>query len=207
MKIKILALVLARGKSRRLLKKNLKKIGNKTLVELAILSGQNIKEIVDILVSTDNKKIFKIAKKAGALVPWLRPKNLSKNTSTSAESAIHALDWYEKSVSSVDALLLLQPTSPFRKKKTIINAIRLFKKNRSKQIVSTFYTKKKIFLKKELINGVIYLTPVATLKKYKTFYHKKFIPFMMRSKKEATDINTIEDLKIARKFYNKKFLA
>ena len=81
------------------------------------------------------------------------------------------------------------------------------KKNRSKQIVTTFYTKKKFFLKKELINGVIYLTPVATLKKYKTFYYKKFIPFMMRSKKEAIDINTIEDLKIARKFYNKKFLA
>ena len=59
MRLKILALVLARGKSKRLPKKNLKKVGKKTLVELAVSSGKNIKEIIDVLVSTDDKEIFK----------------------------------------------------------------------------------------------------------------------------------------------------
>ena len=200
MRLKILALVLARGKSKRLPKKNLKKVGKKTLVELAISSGKNIKEIIDVLVSTDDKEIFKLSKKAGALVPWLRPKKLSMDNTTSADSALHALNWYEKFVTKVDGLLLLQPTSPFRRKKTIRDTIALFKKYMPRQVVSVSYTKKK----GNFVNGVVYLTSPIKLRRHKTFYHKDFLPLLLKSKKECLDINTIENLKLARKLhYNK----
>lgn len=200
MKLKILALILARKKSKRLPKKNLKKIGKKTLVELAILSGKNIKEVVDILVSTDDKRIFKIAKKAGALVPWLRPRELSRDDSSSANAALHALNWYEKCIGKIDGLLLLQPTSPFRTQRTTINAIKLFKKNPSKQVVSISYAKKGVINKRKLINGVIYLTSPEKLRKHKTFSYNDFLPLPIKSKKECIDIDTIEDLKLARNF-------
>ena len=92
-----------------------------------------------------------------------------------------------------------------RKKSTIQRAIRLLKKNPNRQIVSIFYTKKN-FLKKKLINGVIYLTPVKQLKKYKTFYHNSFLPLLMKSKKESIDIDTMKDLMRARNYYNKNLL-
>ena len=57
MRLKILALILARKNSKRLPGKNLRKIGNKTLVEWSIDVVKNIKEIIHIFVSTDDKKI------------------------------------------------------------------------------------------------------------------------------------------------------
>ena len=63
MKKKILALILARKNSKRLPGKNLRKIGNKSLIEWSINSIKNIDGIIDILVSSDDKKIIDIAKK------------------------------------------------------------------------------------------------------------------------------------------------
>ena len=95
---KILALITARKNSKRLPKKNLKKIGNKTLVEWSISSVENIREIVDIFVTTDDLNILKISKKNGAISPWLRPKRLSKDNTSSEDTVMHALKWYEKKV-------------------------------------------------------------------------------------------------------------
>ena len=63
MKKKILALILARKNSKRIPGKNLRKIGKKTLVEWSIDSVKGINDIIDILVSSDDKTIVKIAKK------------------------------------------------------------------------------------------------------------------------------------------------
>ena len=97
-------------------------------------------------------------------------------------------------------IVLLQPTSPFRTQRTTINAIKLFKKNPSKQVVGISYTKKKGINKKKLINGVIYLTSPGKLRRYKTFSYNDFLPLPIKSKKECIDIDTFEDLKLARSF-------
>ena len=76
--------------------------------------AKNIPEICDILVSTDDPQIAQIAKDAGALVPWLRPPELGTDAARSVDVALHALEWYEGERGSVDGLLFLQPTSPFR---------------------------------------------------------------------------------------------
>jgi CMP-N-acetylneuraminic acid synthetase len=51
---------------------------------------------------------------------------VSTDKASSVDSVIHALDWYENSYGKVDGLLLLQPTSPFRRKKSKIKGIKLF---------------------------------------------------------------------------------
>ena len=158
---KILALITARKNSKRLPKKNLKKIGNKTLVEWSISSVENIREIVDIFVTTDDLNILKISKKNGAISPWLRPKRLSKDNTSSEDTVMHALKWYEKKVCKPDGLLLLQPTTPFRSKANIKKAIKFFKKNKSKPIiaVSKIINEKKFL--KPLVNGSFYLSSLA----------------------------------------------
>ena len=124
--MKILALIPARGGSKRLPRKNIRTLGGKPLVVWSIDVAKDIPEICDILVSTDDPAIAAVCTDAGALVPWLRPAELATDTASSANVALHALNWYETANGAVDGLLLLQPTSPFRSKGTLLKGIDLF---------------------------------------------------------------------------------
>jgi CMP-N,N'-diacetyllegionaminic acid synthase len=202
MQKKILALVLARKGSIRLKNKNILKLNGKHLVEWTFeqLSKKSIKKIfVDILVSTDTKKILSLSRKYKLLSPWLRPKSLSNKTSSSAESALHALNWYESNKEKVDGLFLFQPTSPFRNDKKIILAIKIFSKT-NKQVVSVC-SKQLHKFNKNSINGSMYLTPTNILKRYKTFSKSGFVPLKMSSKLENIDIDTKEDFVRAKKLF------
>jgi CMP-N,N'-diacetyllegionaminic acid synthase len=202
MKKKILALVLARRGSTRLKNKNMLKLNNKHLIEWTFeqLSKKSIKKIfVNILVSTDSKKILNLSKKYKLLSPWLRPKSLSKKSSLSEESALHALNWYENNIEKVDGLFLFQPTSPFRNDKKIISAIKIFSKT-NKQVVSVC-SKQVHKFNKNSINGSMYLTPTNILKKYNTFSKSGFVPLKMSSKLENIDIDTKEDFERAKKLF------
>ena len=79
-KLKILGIIPARGGSKEIKRKNLLKIGGKTLVELAIKSAKKSKLLTRIILSSEDKEILKIAKKAGVEIPFIRPKNLLKIT-------------------------------------------------------------------------------------------------------------------------------
>lgn len=127
--MRILALITARGGSKRLLGKNIRILGGKPLVVWSIDVARGIPEICDILISTDDPSIADVCSDAGAYVPWLRPSVLATDTASSVDVALHALNWYEAEKGSVDGLLLLQPTSPFRTKNSVHRGIELFSKN------------------------------------------------------------------------------
>ncbi|NDB69694.1 MAG: acylneuraminate cytidylyltransferase family protein, partial [Methylocystaceae bacterium] len=93
--MKILALVTARGGSKRLPGKNLRKLDGIPLIVWSINIAKGVDTICDILVSTDSPSIANVARDAGALVPWLRPAELATDTATSVDVSLHALDWYE----------------------------------------------------------------------------------------------------------------
>jgi CMP-N-acetylneuraminic acid synthetase len=124
--MKILALVPARGGSKRLPGKNIKLLAGKPLIAWTLEAARASKACVDVLVSTDDEKIASVAREYGALVPWLRPAELATDTSTSVDTALHALSSYEDAHGAVDGLLLLQPTSPLRTEKSIKSAVELF---------------------------------------------------------------------------------
>ena len=132
--MKILALVTARGGSVRLPGKNIRLLGGKPLIYWSIETAQGIPEIIEILVSTDDESIAEASRETGALVPWLRPRELATNEASSVDVALHALNWYEAERTVVDGLLLLQPTSPFRSRNTVLNGISLFEKIGNKPI-------------------------------------------------------------------------
>jgi CMP-N-acetylneuraminic acid synthetase len=226
--MRILALILARGGSKRLKNKNLRKIKGKSLVSIAISFAKKLNYIENILVSTDSKKILKEAKKNKVLTPWLRPKFLSRDSSSVVDSGIHALNWYERKFNKIDGVLLLQPTSPIRILKTFHKGIKFFIKNKSNPVVGvSIYNKKlidfvkvnknkakAIFKKKNIksfsekqvfkINGSFYLISPKMLRDNKSFICKRFTPLIMKSFEESIDIDDKRDLKLANFFFKTK---
>ena len=96
MKSNILAITLARGGSKAVKNKNIKKINGKPLIFYTISEAKKSKYINDYIVSTDSIKIAKIAKKFGALTPFLRPKKFSTDKASSVDALIHATKFMEK---------------------------------------------------------------------------------------------------------------
>ncbi len=123
---RLLAIIPARGGSKRLPGKNVRPLGGRPLIVWSIERSLSTGLFQDVLVSTDDEVIATTARAAGALVPWLRPAELATDTASSIDVLQHALTWYEKVCGRVDALVLLQPTSPFRRPGTLENAVRLF---------------------------------------------------------------------------------
>jgi CMP-N-acetylneuraminic acid synthetase len=221
--MRILALIPARGGSKRLPRKNIRFLGGKPLINWSIESILEVSGICEILVSTDDSEIAEIAKQAGASVPWLRPTNLSTDIATSVDVALHALDWYETHYEKVDGLLLLQPTSPFRSRKLIELGIDLFSapnflpvvgvtpaknqntwvlRNEEKYISPFPYedrlnTVKPNIVPTYLINGSFYLISPTDLRKNLSFVPSKTLPLIINSPIESLDIDTELDFKIA----------
>ena len=221
--MKILALILARGGSKRLPNKNILLLGEKPLINWSIDSAKFVSEICEIMVSTDSNQIKEVAKEAGAFVPWLRPDKLSSDESSSEDAAIHALDWYETNHGKVDGLLLLQPTSPFRTPTLIKEGIKLYSNFNLNTVIGvspthehpnwTFKLKEgaltPLFDKNGLnmrsqdlepafiVNGSFYLISPKNLRKNKSFFIEPLTPLIINSKIESIDIDTEEDLHYA----------
>lgn len=124
--MKFLALIPARGGSKRLPGKNIRPLGGRPLIAWTIDLARQLGDSVDVLVSTDDRDIAAVASDCGAPVPWLRPPELATDTATSVDVAVHALDRYEALNGRADGLILLQPTSPFRRISTVRRGMELF---------------------------------------------------------------------------------
>jgi CMP-N,N'-diacetyllegionaminic acid synthase len=221
--MRILALITARGGSKRLPGKNIRLLGGKPLIVWSIDVAKGIPEICDILVSTDDPDIVKICKAAGAYVPWLRPSELASDEANSVDVALHALDWYEAEKGQVDGLLLLQPTSPFRTQDIVKRGIALFGQHDYQSVlgVSPTHAHPMWMLKMEgdylvpfmqnhgldtrsqdlppayVVNGSFYLITPTELRTCRSFVSSKTIPLVIKSPQEAIDIDTEWDLKMA----------
>lgn len=109
---RVLALIPARGGSRRLPGKNVRPFHGRPLIAWTIGAALASAHVDQVVVSTDDEVIARAAREAGAEVPFLRPAALAGDTAGSVDVAIHALD--ALGGDPVDLLVLLQPTSPLR---------------------------------------------------------------------------------------------
>ena len=132
--MKLLAIIPARGGSKGIKYKNLKKVGNDSLLKRAIKSVINL---MDVVVSTDNYLIEKEALQLGAKVPFVRPKRLAGDKSNTIDVVIHAVLKYEKLINKkFDYIFLIEPTSPFRKEKHIKKVIQKLETNKFQTVIS-----------------------------------------------------------------------
>ena len=87
----ILALIPARGGSKGIVRKNIKLLSGKPLINWTIETANKTKFIDKLIVSTDDLEISQIAKKAGAEVPFIRPDEISRDDTPGIEPALHAI--------------------------------------------------------------------------------------------------------------------
>lgn len=121
----ILALIPARGGSKRVPGKNIRPLGGKPLIAWTIETARAVSCIDEVLVSTDDSQIAQVARDCGASVPWLRPARLATDTASSIDVIEHALAQRKRDGKTFDVLLLLQPTSPFRLARHVEQILRM----------------------------------------------------------------------------------
>ncbi len=207
----ILAIITARKGSKRLKKKNIKILGKKPLINWTIDFAKNINLFDDILVTTDDVEIINIAKKKNIIAPWIRPKKLSTDKASSYSAVIHALRWYEKNKKKIDCICLLQPTSPFRSKKNLNDAFKIFKQTK-KSVISVMKKKVKNPLSKKkyenkqfnifMPSGNFFLISPKELKVFKNFINHNNYLYLISNPKENIDINDLSDWKLAKSYIN-----
>ena len=121
---RVLGIVPARGGSKGIKNKNIVNLNGKPLISYTIEVALNAKTLTDVIVSTDSPVIQRMAIALGAEAPFLRPKELATDTAESYGVVLHALEYIEKHNGvEYDAIVLLQPTTPFRETKLIDKAV------------------------------------------------------------------------------------
>lgn len=225
--MEILGFIPARGGSKRIPKKNIKLLAGKPLIAYTIEAAKKSKHINRILVSTNSKEIASAAKQYDAEVPFLRPASISRSDSTEMAFFEHALDWFSKNENyEPDLIVLLYPTSPFRKPESIDKAIEEMLRHpeadslRSIKLCSEHPYKMWViekaylrpFVKEEdsnihtfsyhllptvyIQNASIYITKSSTIRNKKSPTGDKIIPFIM-DEIESIDINNPLDFQFA----------
>lgn len=120
----IVAIILARGGSKGLPKKNILPINGKPLIVYSIEAAKKSKYVNRVVVSTDDQEIANIALANNAEVPFLRPKNLADDTATSEVVLKHAVEWLRDHENyKVDIVVYLQTTDLFRSKDMIDDCV------------------------------------------------------------------------------------
>lgn len=127
----VIAIIPARGGSKGIVGKNIKLLNGLPLIGWTIKAAKEAKKINRIIISTDDGKIAEVSKELGAEVPFLRPKELAGDKTPMAPVILHMLNWLRNEEKNIEAIVLLQPTSPLRTAKHIDEAVGLFQEKKT----------------------------------------------------------------------------
>ena len=219
--MKYLAVITARGGSKGIPGKNTKPLNGKPLILYTVEAARKVFQDQYIYVSTDSQEIKNTVESSGLEVPFLRPAELANDTTSSEDVLKHAIKEAVKKGLLFDAVVLLQPTSPFRNEEHIQSAITEFEKHPDSLLLSVtearenpYYTlmeeDKDGFLQKSKqlnftrrqdcpsvwnVNGAIYIFPKNEFMKggFDTLSKRKFVMNALA----AIDIDSSSDWTIA----------
>lgn len=222
----MIAIIPARGGSKGLTGKNIKRLNGIPLIAYTIRAAFDAPCIDKVIVTTDDEKIAMTARKYGAEVPFIRPKYLASDSASAVDVYIHAVEYminvYGK---EIEHFMVLLPTVPLRTSRHIEEAYQKFIGCRAKTLISvknadippSWYlyrnSEDRIFncgfgLERGFVsnrqmdqgyyvpNGAIYILDYKLLKEERTYYCDNTVPYVM-SREESTDIDTIDDFKYA----------
>lgn len=113
LKKKAIAIITARGGSKRIPKKNIKEFCGRPIIAYSIDAALESKIFDEVMVSTDSQEIAEIAKKYGAEVPFYRSAETSNDTATTADVLLEVLDTYKKMGQEFSYMCCIYPTAPF----------------------------------------------------------------------------------------------
>jgi len=219
-----LAIIPARGGSKRLPRKNLLSLAGKPLISHSIAAATQSNYVDEVMVSTEDREIAETAQKYGANVPFLRPAHLALDTSATFDVVEHALSVYARDLNkNFDYVLLLQPTSPLRTAQHIDEAIEQLIDKEQDAVVSVCPMEHsplwsntlppdlsmRNFLRPEVvgkrsqdlpvyyrINGSIYLCRCTKLLEQRSFFLSDRIMAYIMEKEASVDIDEMIDFKL-----------
>jgi len=128
----------ARGGSKGVPKKNLRKLGGKPLIAHTITKALKSGVFSHVIVSTEDDKIASISRKFGAEVPFRRPRELSTDTATMEDVLVHGLKKLYSLGYNFDTFVLLDATAPFIRIKDIKGSINLLKKKKCDAVFGVY---------------------------------------------------------------------
>lgn len=219
-----LAIIPARGGSKRLPRKNVLDLAGKPLVAWSIEAGLNSKYIDKVIVTSDDDEMLRISEKFGVgLIK--RPEELANDTATTFDAIKHTIENLER----YEFIVLLQPTSPLRNEKHINEAIELLHVKNADAIISvckvehsplwcntlpedrsmSYFIQDEIKSKRSQdlgeyyrLNGAIYICRTEKLLSEKTFFIKDNIYAYEMDGKSSIDIDEELDLRFAKLLIN-----
>tara|TARA_E500000178_G_scaffold342217_1_gene387115 strand:- start:426 stop:1106 length:681 start_codon:yes stop_codon:yes gene_type:complete len=220
-----IAIIPARGGSKRIKNKNLKNFFGKPLISYSILAAKKSKLFKRIIVSTDDKKIKKISEKYGAEVPFLRPKNISGDKTKAQDVFIHAIRYLERKKVKFNYVCGIYPTAPLLQIKDLIQGFKKVKKwnyvfsacKHEKSVIRSFIlnkNKKINFIKPNFINKNTQELPDSFYDAGQFYWADKKSwlnqnMYLLKGslvevdKKFVQDVDYIHDLKILKKKFKK----
>ncbi len=227
----ILFFIPARGGSKGLLKKNLRKCGGRCLIDWTLSAAKLTSYAGYIFVSTDCFEIAEHARNQGAQVPFLRPAELAGDDSKLSSAIFHAVEEFKNQGINFDLVVVLQPTSPLRNFLHIDESIELYCKNRSSNmdtLISVYQIDRKyLWMMQErggyinfinqsinidnprrqeleqafLPNGAIFILDASNIQNW--VYGNRTIPYLMDAI-HSIDIDSEDDLTLADSYLNKQ---
>ena len=216
-----LAIIPARGGSKRLPQKNLLNLCGKPLIAWTIEAGIESRYIDRIIVSSDSDKILEVARIYDGVLALKRPRDLATDTAKTIDAIKHAI---ENTSQQFDYTILLQPTSPLRIGKHIDAAIEFLDEKKADAVISVCEMEHppqwsntlprdlsmKNFLKEEIkhersqdlpkyyrLNGAIYICNTQRLLKENSFFIRDNIFAYIMDKESSVDIDDKFDFKLA----------
>lgn len=129
MKAKPIAIIPARGGSKRIPKKNIKDFFGKPLIAYSIQTALASKLFDKIIVTTDDEEIAKIAKEYGAEVPFLRPKELSDDFTGTGDVVQHAINYLKEQGEEFDYVCTIYATAPLLQAEYLIEGFQKLQKS------------------------------------------------------------------------------
>jgi CMP-N,N'-diacetyllegionaminic acid synthase len=221
---RMLAVIPARGGSKRLPGKNLKLLAGLPLIGWSILAARRSDSFDEVVVSTDDPMIASESIRLGARVRQLRPAHLATDTATMVDVVLHEIAAAEEDLGPVHGVVLLQPTSPFRSPDLIRRAVTLFVAHHAERsIVSmrptadhpawcftyeesrlapllgwdTLNQRSQDLPRVWTLNGSIYAIAPATLRIGRSFIGPDTLPLFTNDLWARIDIDTEDDWKAA----------
>lgn len=151
-----IAIITARGGSKRIPKKNIKEFCGKPIIAYSIETAKKSGLFSEVMVSTDSEEIAEIAKKYGASVPFLRSAETSDDYATTSDVIMEVVSRYREAGKNFDYICCIYPTAPFITAKKLQEAMRLMEREHPvlvMPVVAFSYPPQRCFLAEE--NGRI----------------------------------------------------
>ena len=223
----VVAVIPARGGSKRIPHKNIKPFCGKPMIAYSIEAAKNAGIFDRIIVSTDSEKIASTAKEFGAEIPFMRPGDLADNYTGTDAVILHALKRLMEDGEKIDYICCIYATAPFVKAEYIIKGYNLLRDKNAASCFSVTTYPFPIFRSLKINNqnrlemfwpeyreirsqdlpeayhdaGQFYWADVKNYLKEKQFYSKDAVPVIL-PRYLVQDIDTPEDWETAEKMYS-----